>query len=124
MRAKTNLFLIDGQPMLAPDADMNIAMEDLDAADSGRDESGAMHRFVVRHGLGQWSFSYAHLTQEEYEYMERLFAGKVTFQFSYPSQGNKNQTAVTTAYRRQHGIRWHSLATGQFRNYGFSIIQC
>ena len=37
MRKKTNLFLIDGLPMLAPDENVEISMEDIDASDSGRD---------------------------------------------------------------------------------------
>ena len=44
MRKKTDLFLIDGQPMLAPDENVEISVEDIDASDSGRDESGVMHR--------------------------------------------------------------------------------
>ena len=124
MRATTDLFLIDGVPMLAPDADMELSMEDIDAPDSGRDESGIMHRFVVRRNVGKWTFSYGNITQQEYGYMESLFAGKDSFQFSYPSHTDSGQQKTVTAYRSKHGILWHSAATGQFRNYQFSIVQC
>ena len=124
MRKLTNLFLVDGLSILAPDADMEITMEDIDAADSGRDESAVMHRIVVRRGVRKWTFSYEHLTQEEYSYMESLFAGKDTFRFSHPSTTGNPGQAVTTAYRSKHGILWHSAATGQYRNYRFSIIEC
>lgn len=124
MRKTTDLFLIDGQPMLAPDANVEISMEDIDAADSGRDESGVMHRFVVRQGVGKWTFSYAYLTGEEYAYMESLFAGKATFRFTYPDCADGEQAKVITAYRSKHGILWQSAATGQFRNYSFNIISC
>lgn len=124
MRKTTNLFLIDGQPMLAPDENVEISMEDIDAADSGRDESGVMHRFVVRQGVGKWTFSYAHLTGEEYAYMESLFAGKGTFRFAYTDGSDGGQSKAVTAYRSKHGILWQSAATGQFRNYQFSIISC
>ncbi len=124
MRATTDLFLIDGQPMLAPDEDMEISVEDIDASDSGRDESAVMHRFVVREGVGKWSFSYSHLTQEEYGYMEGLFAGKSSFQFTHPSYTDSTRSVVTTAYRSKHEILWRNAATGQFRNYRFHIIQC
>lgn len=124
MRKTTDLFLIDGQPMLVPDEDMEISFEDLDAADSGRDESGVMHRFVVRRGVGKWTFSYAHLTQQEYAYMESLFAGKATFRFTHPSHIDDGQAVVITAYRSKHGVLWRSAVTGQFRNYQFSIIAC
>ena len=46
MRAVTNDYLIDGQPLLAPDQDVEFQCSDLDAADAGRDESGVMHRIV------------------------------------------------------------------------------
>ncbi len=124
MRKTTNLFLIDGKPMLVPDEDLEISMEDIDAADSGRDESAYMHRFVVRHGVGKWNFSYAYLTKEEYAYMEALFAGKGTFQFARPADGGADQPVTTEAYRSKHAILWHSAATGQYRNYQFSIIEC
>mgnify|MGYP007112557199 CR=1 FL=1 len=54
----TNLFKIDGKPMFAPDGDMGFSFEDLDGADSGRDEAGVMHRVIVRHSVGTWSFTY------------------------------------------------------------------
>ena len=124
MRKRTNLFLIDGQPILAPDENIEISLEDLDAADSGRDESGVMHRFVVRQGVGKWTFSYACLTGAEYAYMEQLFADKATFRFTYPDCAAGGQMKEITAYRSKHGILWQSAATGQFRNYSFSIISC
>lgn len=124
MRKTTDLFLIDGQPILAPDENVEISLEDIDASDSGRDESGVMHRFVVRQGVGKWTFSYACLTREEYAYMERLFAGKATFGFTYPDCADSGQPREITAYRSKHGILWQSAATGQFRNYSFSIIGC
>ena len=124
MRAKTDLFQINGQPMLVPDGPVGTSWEDLDSADSGRDESGVMHRFVVRQGVGKWTFSYGCLTGEEYAYMESLFAGKATFRFTYPDCAAGGEASTVTAYRSKHGILWRSAATGQFRNYGFSIIGC
>ena len=124
MRAKTSLFLIDGQPVLAPDENLEISAADVEAADSCRDESGFLYRFAVRQGVGKWTFSYAHLTEEEYAYMENLFAGKETFQFSYPDCANGGVIKQTTAYRKEHTILWQSAATGQFRNYRFSICAC
>ena len=53
MRKKTNLFLIDGQPMLAPDENMQITAQDIEAADAARDESGFLHRFTVRQNVGK-----------------------------------------------------------------------
>ena len=61
----TDLFLIDGQPVLAPDAGLTLGLEDIESTDSGRDESGALHRFVVRQGVEYWDFSYSRLTAAE-----------------------------------------------------------
>lgn len=124
MRKKTDLFLIDGQPMLAPDENLQITAEDVEAVDSVRDESGFLHRFVVRQGVETWNFSYDYLTGEEYAYMEQLFAGKEAFQFTCPDCAKIGDTKVITACRREHGIQWQSAATGQFCNYKFSIIAC
>ena len=68
MREKTELFQIGGKPMLVPDVEVVVSYSDLDASDSGRDESGYMHRIVVRHKVGSWKFTYAHLTEEEKQY--------------------------------------------------------
>lgn len=118
MRKLTELFLIDGQPMLAPDADVALVVEDLEASDSGMDESAYYHRFVVRQGLGRWQFFYRELTEQEYAYVESLFAGKDSFQFTYPSAENGG----VTAYRKKQETQWHSL--NRLRNYQFTIVQC
>ncbi len=119
----TDLFQIDGQPMVPPNCDMSFSFEDLDSPDSGRDEAGFMHRIVVRHGVGSWSFEYSHLTSEEYQYMESLFSGKADFQFTHP--GVNCDTPVTTrAYRSKYGITWRSAATKDYNNYKFNIIEC
>ena len=81
MRATTDLFQINGKPMLVPDAEVTVSFSDLDASDAGRDESGFMHRIVVRHKVGSWKFTYSHLTEAEKQYMESLFADASTFQF-------------------------------------------
>ncbi len=118
MRKLTELFLIDGQPMLAPDEDMAVSVEDVEASDSGMDESAYYHRFVVRRGLGRWQFFYKELTEQEYAYMESLFAGKDSFRFTHPFSEN----GTVTAYRKKQEVQWHSL--NRLRNYQFSIVQC
>ena len=75
MRATTDKFKINGAPMLAPDADVGFSYEDLDSADSGRDEGGFMHRIPVRYKVGSWSFPYANLTEEEKAYISNSVAG-------------------------------------------------
>ena len=94
MRAYDFEYQIDGRPMLVPDAGVGISFTDLDADDTGRDESGYMHREVLRERVRTWSFSYAFLTHEEYQYIMSLFSGKPTFTFY---EGSSSITADTLA---------------------------
>lgn len=124
MRKKTELFLINGVPMLAPDSEVGMSYEDLDSADSGRDESGVMHRIPVRYKVGVWSFSYSHLTEEEKQYMENLFPDSADFAFTHPSRRDAAVPEVTRAYRSKYAISWKNARTGLWSNYGFQIIGC
>lgn len=123
MRTLTNLFTINGKPMFAPDADVEVQYNDVDAADSGRDESGFMHRIVVRYKLGTWSFVYSHLTEEEKNYMESLFPDAPDFEFGHPSRTDASVRETTTCYRSNYGIAWRT-AGGDWKNYKFNIIEC
>lgn len=124
MRALTELYQIDGRPMPVPDADPDLSFTDLDASDSGRDESGVMHRIVVREKVGSWGFVYSSLTDEEYAYLTGLFAGKVTFAFTHPRPGSSAETQVSTCYCSSYSIAWHNARRGLWRNLKFNIIQC
>lgn len=109
--------LIDGKPMLVPDMDVEISRSDLDDADSGRDESGYMHRIVARERVHTWKFSYATLCAEDYEYMKSLFEGKADFTFSFFGK-------EYTAYCSNDSITWRNARTGDYRNYKVNIIEC
>ena len=124
MRAKTELFKINGVAMLVPDAEVAVSYEDLDAADAGRDESGFMHRIVVRQKVGSWKFEYAHLTEAEKQYMENLFPDTGTFLFRHPSRKNAAVSEETLCYRSKYSISWRNARTGLWSGYGFSIIEC
>ena len=124
MRYKTDCYQVDGQPMLAPDTEASFSFSDLDASDSGRDESGVMCRVVVREKVGTWGFTYAHLTDAELTYLMGLFAGKPTFQFTHPVFGNSAATETCTAYMSQTSATWKSKVTGEWRNLKFNVIQC
>lgn len=123
MRPTTDLFKINGKPMLVPDADMGFSYEDLDAADSGRDESGYMHRIVVRYKVGSYPFSYASLTDEEYRYTEGLFPNAPDFQFTHPDR-KTGDPVITTCYRSKYSISWYNAKLGLWKNYAFNIIEC
>ena len=124
MRSFTDSFRINGKPMLAPDADVTVSYTDLDADDSGRDESGVMHRIVVRPKVGTWAFEYGCITEDEKRYMERLFGESADFQFSHPDRICDDESITCRAYRSTYGIAWHNAATHTWHNYKFNIIEC
>lgn len=124
MRQKVDFYQVDGQPMPAPDEEPEFSFSDLDASDSGRDESGVMHRIVVREKVGTWSFSYAHLSDEDLAYLRNLFAGKAQFTFTHPVFGSSNATESCTAYMSQCSAVWKNQRSGLWRNFKFNIIQC
>lgn len=124
MAQTVDFYRIDGVPMPAPDAEPVFTFTDLDASDAGRDESGVMHRVVVREKVGSWSFSYAWLTDEELRYLRDLFAGKAQFAFTHPVFGGSGETETCTAYMSQCSAVWKNRRTGLWRNFSFNIIQC
>ena len=124
MRQKTALFKINGKSILVPDADVGISYEDLDSADSGRDESGVMQRIPVRYKVGSWSFTYNYLTEEEKQYMESLFPDAASFSFTHPDRKDSGVSVTEKAYRSKYSISWKNARTGLWSNYGFTVIQC
>lgn len=115
-------YLIDGKPILAPDADVDLSSADLDDADSGRDESGFMHRIVVRHRVCTWGFSYAQLTAEEYRYIRSLLEGKAEFSFTY--RNPEGVLVETRAYCSNESITYHNARLGLYKNLKIQIIEC
>lgn len=124
MRQLTQQFQINGVPMLAPDASVTVSYSDLDASDSGRDESGFMHRIVVRHKVASWKFEYGHLTEEEKQYMENLFPESASFTFTHPARQDAAISEQTLCYRSKYDISWKNARTGLWSGYSFSIIAC
>lgn len=122
MRAFCYEYLIDGKPILAPDEDLKMEFSDLDSEESGRDESGYMHRIVLREGVKTWGLSYGSLTLEEYRYMEGLFNGKP--QFIWTHRDIDGYPVKAAAYRSKHSIVIRSLKSQTVKNYNFNIIEC
>lgn len=121
---KTNLFQINGKPFLPPDADVSFSFEDLDDADSGRDESGFMHRIVARYKVMSVSFSFSSLTNEELMYMESIFPEAPFFDFTYPDRLDPDKQVTKRCYRSKYGISWYDAKAGVWKNYKFNIIEC
>ena len=124
MTQTTELYQINGKPMPVPDAGVEMSFEDLDAADAGRDEAGFMHRHVVRKGLGVWNFTYSHMTQAEFAYLQSILPAGGTFTFRYPDPADPARSKTATAYVSRYGIHWYNARAGLYRNLKFSIIQC
>lgn len=124
MRATTTLFTINGKPILAPDKGVSVSYADLEATDSGRDESGVMHRIVLRHKVPTWRISYSSLTEEERQYMEALFPDAATFTFRHPSINDASVAEETVCYRSGFNIAWQNAITGAWSGYSFDIKQC
>lgn len=122
MRAYDYEYQIDDKPMLVPDAGVEIGFTDLDADDTGRDESGFMHREVLRERVRTWSFSYAFLSLEEYRYIMALFAGRPTFVFKH--RGLDGLEEEVRAYCAKCSITLYNRCTGQYKNMKFNIIEC
>jgi hypothetical protein len=120
MRAYYNNFKIDGKPILTPDEDVVLEYYDLDSEETGRDESGVMHRIILRKDVKKWNIPYGALTLEEYQYMESLFAGKSTFTVSYSDP----EYGTCIAYRSQRAFTIRNSRTGDLRGYSLSIIEC
>lgn len=120
----TNLFLIDGKPMLCPDAGVKFSCEDLDSSESGRDQSGFMHRVVIRYKVPTWGFSYSKLTTEEKNYIESLFPDAATFMFTHPSRHDPSLQETTKCYRSKYSLTWQNAVTGLWSGLSFNIISC
>ena len=115
-------FQIDGRPILVPDADITWEYNDLDSEETGRDESGVMHRIVAREGVRKCVLTYEILERDEYLYMRSLFAGKSEFEVEF--RDHDGQRATFRAYHSNHSITVRSARTGAYRNYNPSIIEC
>lgn len=124
MRVKSDLFTINGQPLFAPDEEVDMNFEDLDSDDSGRTETGTMFRIVVRYKVGKWSFEYAGISMDEYIEQEKLFPDAPNFQFGHPSRLDPRVQEVSTCYRSKYSITYQSVVTGFMKNYKFNIIEC
>ena len=123
MHSLTDLFQIDGKPMLAPDEEVVLSYEDIDGADAGRDQAGFMHRSLLRSKVPNWTFTYAYLTEAEKNYMESLFGDGATFMLTHPGRLD-GAAEQTQCYRSKYSICWKSAKTGLWSNYSFTVIAC
>lgn len=81
----TQLYQIDGAPIVAPNAGVKLGLTDIEAPETGRDESGFLHRTVLRTGIATWQLCYERLTRQAYEYMQSILPRTGSFAFTHPA---------------------------------------
>ena len=73
---------VDGVTMPTPDDPVQITEIDLDAASTGRPESGVLHRERVRHDVMQLNMSFSRLNAQQAKLIRNAIApAQVTVQF-------------------------------------------
>ena len=117
MREFDTLYKVDGAPLLAPDAGVELSWNDIDSEAAGRDAAGYLHRAVLRHGVRTWAFTYSSLTEQELSYVRGLFAGKPTFPFTCA-------TGQVTAYCAKQEVTLYSRTRGLYKGLKFTVIEC
>lgn len=115
-------FLIDGKPVLMPDAGISISASDMETEDSGTDESGVLHRFLLREKVRSFSLAYDTLTLEEYRYMRALIRGKTTFTVKY--RDPDGMPAQMIAYCTGYSLSLHNAKLGLFKGFTLEIMEC
>jgi hypothetical protein len=120
MRNFCEYFKVDKKPILAPDQDLGISKQDLDAEGSGRDELGFMHRIVLRGRVGTWNLNYSTLSEYEYEYMNTLLE-KPEFDLEIRI-GSKE--IKTRGYCSSVKSSLHNVIKGTYKGVSFTIIEC
>lgn len=114
--------LIDGSPLLSPDADVEISFTDMESEGCGFDEAKFYHRFVWRFDRRSWKFKYSFLTREEFLYLRSLYKQKTTFMFSFLNEQNEEETVH--AYCVAGNVVYQSKRSGLYKNFSLEIIEC
>jgi hypothetical protein len=122
MRALYYDFQIDGRPVLVPDADLSVSAFDMAAEDSGRDESGVLHRFLLRQGVRSFVLRYDTLTQQEYRYLCSLIEGKDTIRVTY--RNADDQSAELIGYCAGYSLLVHNARQGIYKGMKLEIQEC
>lgn len=113
MRAVTELFTVEGQGILVPDADVTVTKTDVEEA-AVRDRSGVLHRSLLRRGVTAWEFSYRQLTGEERAYMLELLGREPVFAFTHPEGQSR-------CFCKSVTMDYHDAAQGLWKNLRFRV---
>ena len=112
MRDITDLFTVDGQGILVPDAPVTVQLTDIEG-ESARDRSGMLHRTVLRR-VRSWEFTYGRLTEEERSYMQTLLMGEAAFRFVCPD-------GECLCCCRGWRMDYYDATQGQWQNFRFLV---
>ena len=72
-------YLIDGKALPEANGGVKLRFSDLESGETGLDESGFLHRVVLRRGLRSWEFAYRELTPTAYGALLALLPQKDSF---------------------------------------------
>lgn len=116
--------LIDGRPILTPDAGVQITREDIVSDDSGYDERYVYHSRIARSGVYKLEFSYSNLTEEDYRYLYYVLLGsnngEFTCKFRYLFAGDQEITARCIKV----SASLYNSQTGHYKKMKFTIQEC
>lgn len=121
MRQTIEYFAVDGIPFLLPDGPVKTTCQDVLSPESGQDESGCMHRFVLGHNRRTWEFTYRNLTQKEKIYIDSLFARKERFTFTHPEDDQGR--SKSQCYCHDVTMVWRTAEADPWGDYTFRITQ-
>ena len=120
MRAFDHDYQVDSEPLLLPDAAVQLRQQDISAGDAGLDEAGFYHGAVLRRRVRQWDFSYKVLTGEEHRYlMEKLSS---CFAFSF--RGERGQPETCLCWCEGCSCELYDRQKGIYRNVRFTVKEC
>ena len=121
MRELTDLFQINGSPIPVPDSRVVLRFADLEAPDSGLDESGTLHRFLLRSRVPGWELRYTLLRDDEMAYLMQLLSQGPDFRFTHPSLDG---TVTTVCYCPELELGWEDAAAGLWRDTVLRVKAC
>ena len=120
----TQRYMIENTPVVVPNAGVQLRVSDIEAEESGRDESGYLHRVVLRAGLGTWVLRYRDMSQEEYAYMMALLPGAGSFLFTHPDKADPARSNVSRCCITDVQAGSHDALSGKSRELKITVTQC
>ena len=119
---QTNIFQINGNPIPAPDENVQIRYEGR-GDKSLTDESGFLHRQVLRRGITAWKLCYSSLSGAERDYLMGLLTDD-SFRFTHPDRLDPQKADESVCYLESCSECLQSALSGSYRDVQLTICQC